>query len=134
MATLEGGQRAAVATAPPVPVVRGRGWHIAGYAAMFVAVVAIGAPMYWMLTAAFKTNREIYSAPPTWIPVAPTFENFGIAWHAAPFGRFYVNSFVVTGITTLGKMLNAVLCGYAFAYLHFPRKNVLFILVLCALM
>jgi len=134
MATLEGVRPAAVPRTRPAPVVHGRGWSIAGYAAMLLAVVVIGAPMYWMLTTAFKTNREIYSAPPTWIPVAPTLENFVIAWHAAPFGRFYVNSIVVTSVTALGKMLNAVFCGYAFAYLRFPKKNLLFILVLCALM
>src|SRR6266508_6310599 len=76
----------------------------------------------------------IYTAPPAWIPLHPTVENFGRAWRSAPFGRFYVNSIVVTLVTTLGKMLNAVLCGYAFAYHRFPKKNLLFILVLCPLM
>jgi sn-glycerol 3-phosphate transport system permease protein len=118
----------------PPPVRAGLGWRIAGYAAMLFAVVIIGAPMYWMVTAAFKVNREIYSLPPTWFPLAPTLENFPIAWHTAPFGRFFINSILVTSLTTVGKMLNAVLCGYAFAYLRFPLKNVLFIIVLCALM
>ena len=108
--------------------------RIAGYAAMLLAVVIIGAPLYWMIIAAFKTNREIYSVPPTWFPAAPTIENFGIAWRTAPFGQFFVNSIVVTAAITLGKMLNAVLCGYAFAFLSFPKKNVIFVLVLCALM
>ena len=108
--------------------------RVAGYAAMLLAVVIIGSPLYWMIIAAFKTNREIYSVPPTWIPAAPTLENFGIAWRTAPFGQFFVNSIVVTAAITLGKMLNAVLCGYAFAFLSFPKKNVIFVLVLCALM
>jgi sn-glycerol 3-phosphate transport system permease protein len=122
----------------PAPLRRpdraGLAWRIAGYAAMLFAVVVIGAPLYWMVTAAFKVNREIYSLPPTWFPVAPTLENFPIAWHTAPFGQFFINSILVTSLTTAGKMLNAVLCGYAFAYLRFPYKNVLFVIVLCALM
>lgn len=116
------------------PARAGRGWQIAGYVAMLLAVVIIGAPLYWMVTAAFKVNREIYSLPPTWFPISPTLENFPIAWHTAPFGRFFINSILVTSLTTVGKMLNAVLCGYAFAYLRFPFKNVLFVIVLCALM
>ena len=128
---------AAGLAAPPVrtPPPRTRvPLRLVGYLAMLTAVVIVGAPMYWMVTAAFKTNREIYTIPPTWFPVHPTMDNFAIAWHTAPFGQFFVNSIVVTAFITLGKMLNAVLCGYAFAYLNFPRKNLIFVLVLCALM
>lgn len=128
---------AAGLAAPPArahPPRTGVALRVAGYAAMLLAVIVIGSPMYWMVSAAFKTNREIYTVPPTWIPVHPTLENFGIAWHTAPFGQFFINSIVVTALISLGKMLNAVFCGYAFAYLRFPRKNVLFLLVLCALM
>lgn len=131
---VEGVQLAALAPARNRPARGSVGWRIAGYAAMLLAVVVIGAPLYWMATAAFKTNAEIYVAPPTWIPEQPTLDNFVRAWNAAPFGRFYINSIIVTVVTTLAKMTNAVLCGYAFAYLRFPGKNVLFLLVLCALM
>src|SRR5437016_4824581 len=31
-----------------------------GYAAMAIAVIVVGIPIYWMLLAAFKTNREIF--------------------------------------------------------------------------
>ena len=124
-----------VALEPPRrPGRAGLGWRIVGYVAMVLVVLIVGAPLYWMLTAAFKTNAEIYIAPPVWIPEHPILTNFSSAWNAAPFGRFYVNSIVVTAVTALAKMTNAVLCGYAFAYLRFPRKNALFILVLCALM
>jgi sn-glycerol 3-phosphate transport system permease protein len=136
MATLPG-VRVTSTLAAPVRNRPPRGnpaWRLAGYTAMALAVVIIGAPLYWMLTAAFKTNAEIYTAPPTWIPLHPTIENFGRAWRSAPFGRFYINSIVVTIVTTAGKMVNAVLCGYAFAFLRFPKKNLLFILILCALM
>jgi sn-glycerol 3-phosphate transport system permease protein len=108
--------------------------RVLGYAAMILAVVATGAPLYWMLIATLKTNQEIYTAPPTWIPVAPTLENFAIAWNAVPFAHFYANSLLITALTTLAKLTNATLCGYAFAYLRFPHKQVLFLLVLGALM
>ncbi|MFQ3663204.1 MAG: carbohydrate ABC transporter permease [Chloroflexaceae bacterium] len=112
---------------------RGRRWRIAGYLAMLLAVLVIGLPVYWTLIAAFKTSAEIYG-PPTWFPQAPTLANFPAAWNAAPFGRFYLNSF----ITTLGGMglevLFAVTSAYALAYLRFPRKDLVFLLLLAALM
>jgi ABC-type glycerol-3-phosphate transport system permease component len=35
-----------------------------GYAAMAIAVILVGIPIYWMLLATFKTNQEIFTAPP----------------------------------------------------------------------
>lgn len=101
---------------------------------MLLAVVLIGLPAYWMLLAAFKTEQEIFTAPPTWIPLAPTLNNFPIAWRQAPFGQFYINSVTYTLIGGTAKILQAVFSAYAFAFLPFPRKNVLFAVLLMALM
>jgi sn-glycerol 3-phosphate transport system permease protein len=100
---------------------------------MALAVVVIGLPVYWTLIAAFKTTAEIYG-PPTWLPANPTLANFPAAWGAAPFARYYLNSF----ITTLGGMAAevtlAVMSAYALAFLRFPRKELVFLLLLAALM
>lgn len=108
--------------------------HGLGYLAMLLTVIVIGIPMYWMLLAAFKTNQEIFTAPPTWIPLAPTLANFPAAWNQAPFGHFYVNSVIYTGVSGSAKLLQAIFSAYAFAFLRFPRKNVVFLLLLMALM
>jgi sn-glycerol 3-phosphate transport system permease protein len=104
------------------------------YAAMALAIILVGIPMYWMLLAAFKTNQEIFTAPPTWIPLIPTLDNFPAAWRQAPFANFYVNSFVYTIVSGSVKMLQAIFSAYAFAFLRFPRKNLVFLLLLMALM
>lgn len=109
-------------------------WRVLGYAAMALAVVAVGAPMYWMVLAAFKTNREIYTFPPTWIPLEPTLNNFGAAWQGAPFARMYLNSILFTVVSGGAKVLQAIACGYALAFLRFPRKDLVFLLMLAALM
>jgi sn-glycerol 3-phosphate transport system permease protein len=105
-----------------------------GYFALALAVVIVGIPIYWMLIAAFKTNQEIFTAPPTWIPLAPTLANFPAAWNQAPFGNFYVNSILYTLVSGSAKLLQAIFSAYAFAFLRFPRKNVVFLLLLAALM
>lgn len=105
-----------------------------GYAALGFAVVIVGIPIYWMLIAAVKTNQEIFTAPPTWIPVAPTLANFPAAWNQAPFGHFYINSIVYTLVSGSAKLLQAIFSGYAFAFLRFPRKNLIFLLLLAGLM
>ncbi|MFN0074784.1 MAG: carbohydrate ABC transporter permease [Chloroflexota bacterium] len=104
------------------------------YGGLIAVVLAVGIPTYWMLVAAFKTQREIYTFPPSWIPLAPTLNNFADAWNAAPFGRYYLNSVLVTVVVGGVKMLNAIFCAYAFAYLRFPGRDGLFLVVLAALM
>jgi len=109
-------------------------WRILGYAAIVLSVIVIGLPIYWMLIASFKTSREIYTVPPTWIPLNPTLDNYPAAWQAAPFARYYLNSIIVTLVTTLSKMTLAVLTAYALVFLRFPGKNIVFMIVLAALM
>ena len=86
----------------------GQSWRWLGYLMLAIAVVLVGLPMYWMLIAAFKTNQEIFTSPPTWIPLAPTFDNFPAAWRQAPFGNFYINSLVYTLVSGSAKILQAV--------------------------
>src|SRR5260370_38334761 len=111
----------------------GQIWRVLGYVLMAIAVVLVGLPMDWMLIAAFKTNQEIFTAPPTWIPLAPTLDNFPAAWKQAPFGQFYVNSLIYTLGSGSAKILQAVFSAYAFAFLGFPRKKIVFLLLLMRL-
>lgn len=109
-------------------------WRIAGYLALIGAVLIIGLPVYWTVMAAFKETREIYSLPVTWWPANPTLNNFPAAWQAAPFGRYYLNSFITTFFGAALEVTLALFSAYALAYLRFPRKDLVFLLLLAALM
>lgn len=98
-----------------------------------VAAIFLG-PLYWLISAAVKQPAEIYQWPPAWWSDDFTRDNFKVAWEAAPFDRFFINSTVITVIGTILKVANAVLTAYAFAYLRFPFKKVLFLLILGAMM
>jgi sn-glycerol 3-phosphate transport system permease protein len=129
-----GGHEAAIISTPVGLPISSQLWRVLAYVAMAIAVVLVGLPMYWMVLAAFKTNQEVFTAPPTWIPLAPTVENFPAAWRQAPFGQFYVNSLIYTLVSGSAKILQAIFSAYAFAFLKFPRKNLVFLLLLMALM
>uniref|UniRef100_A0A7C5RSH8 Carbohydrate ABC transporter permease n=1 Tax=Thermomicrobium roseum TaxID=500 RepID=A0A7C5RSH8_THERO len=102
---------------------------------MVLAVVVImGLPLYWVATGALKTNREIYTFPPVWIPSDPQWSNFVAAWQAVPFGRFFVNSIVTTlGAVTL-ELVFALLSAYALVFLRVRGKGLVFALVIAALL
>jgi len=51
-----------------------------------------------------------------------------------PFGRYFVNTVVVAGVSVVGIMLSSSLAGYAFARLHWPGRDLLFVIVLATMM
>ncbi|MDQ3442602.1 MAG: carbohydrate ABC transporter permease [Chloroflexota bacterium] len=108
--------------------------QVASYVGLALVVIIIGLPMFWMLSSSLKTLGQIYTFPPRWIPSNPRWSNYEEAWNAVPFGRFYVNSIIITVFGAGLQIINGTLCAYAFAFLKFPFKNVLFLLVLAALM
>ena len=108
--------------------------QILGYVLMALVVVIVGLPLLWMALGSLKTNQEIYSLPTRWLPSAPRWDNFADAWNAAPFGQFYINSIIITVAGAALKVVNATMTAYAFAFLRFPGKNWLFLLLLAALM
>lgn len=106
----------------------------AGYILMALIVIVIGLPLLWMLLASVKTLQEIYTFPPVWIPARFRWENYVEAWQIAPFGRFYVNTIIMTFFGTLAKMINGILSAYALSYLRFPMRDLVFVIILAALM
>ena len=113
---------------------RARLMRLMGYAGMILLVAAIGAPLYWMVTASVKSNADIFTFPPVWLPREPEWSNFSEAWNAAPFGRFYIVSIIITVAGTGLELVNATLTAYALAFLRFPLKNLVFVAILATLM
>ena len=105
-----------------------------GYLGLALVVFIFGVPLYWMVSASIKTLQVIYTFPPIWLPATPHWQNFVDAWEAAPFGNFFFNSLFVTTAVVLAKLINATLSAYALVFLNVPGRNIVFIVLLAALM
>lgn len=57
-------------------------------------------------------------------------ENFAKAWQAAPFARYFLNTFILVTAILIGQFILCTLAAYAFARYHFPGRGILFALVL----
>ncbi len=91
-------------------------------------------PFLWMASSSLKTLAEIYIYPPTMFPNQLIWSNYSDAWNALPFGRFFLNSVVVSVSVVLGQLLTSSLAGYSFARLRYPFRNKIFLLYLATLM
>jgi multiple sugar transport system permease protein len=72
--------------------------------------------------------------PPTWFPTDLTLDNHRQVFDRIPFGRLVLNSLKLTAIITVGSLTTSTLAAYAFARLRFPGRDLLFIILLSALM
>lgn len=109
-------------------------WYFFLYLSLTVGAALMLLPFAWMLSTSLKTLSEALRIPPIWIPKVPHWENYALAWNAAPFGRYFFNSFFIAITTTVGEVIATVFAAYAFAKMNFLGKNVLFTLLLGTLM
>ncbi len=63
-----------------------------------------------------------------------TLENFAKAWEAAPFARYFLNSFLLVTSILAAQLVLSTLAAFAFARFEFFGRDVLFALVLMQLM
>ncbi|MGB0660000.1 MAG: carbohydrate ABC transporter permease [Mangrovicoccus sp.] len=63
-----------------------------------------------------------------------TLANFAEAWSAAPFARYFLNTFLLVTLVLAGQFFLCTLAAYAFALYRFPLRNLLFALVLVQLL
>jgi multiple sugar transport system permease protein len=63
-----------------------------------------------------------------------TIQNYFETFRQIPFGRFYLNSFIVATSTVLLQILTASLAAFAFARLRFRGRETIFLLYLATLM
>lgn len=97
------------------------------------AAFCILVPYLWMLTTSLKA-RGTTGLPPYLFPNVFVWQNYLKAWQAAPFLRYYTNTAIVAAATILARILFASLAAYAFAFLQFPGRNLLFLLFLATMM
>jgi sn-glycerol 3-phosphate transport system permease protein len=63
-----------------------------------------------------------------------TLDNFVKAWNAAPFSRYFLNTFLLVTMILAAQLLLCTLAAYAFARFDFYGRDVAFVLVLMQLM
>lgn len=112
-----------------------RAARVLGYAGLTALAALFLFPFYWLLISAFKTQAQIFSLPPSWLPLPPAWGNFTELWRETNLARAFVNSVVVAvGHVGLAVFLCS-LAGYAFAkFPDAPGHDALFAFVLGTMM
>jgi ABC-type glycerol-3-phosphate transport system permease component len=94
------------------------------------------APVLWMMSTAIKREGTILQYPIQWIPPARnlTLENFKIIIDNFPIFRWYLNDMISAGAATVLVLITGSMAGYAFARVPFRFKELVFFMLMLALL
>lgn len=100
-----------------------------------LGAIAMILPFEWMFATSLSRQANIgMPRVPTFWPADPSLFNYEIAATNLPLFRYYLNSIVVVGLSTVGYLLFSSLTGYAFAKGRFPGKTFFFVAFLATLL
>ncbi len=90
-------------------------------------------PFLWMLSTSLKDVTDLGN--PNWIPDRIVWSNYSEAFSFNPlWGRWALNTVIITVIDVIGNIASTALVAYAFARLRWPGRDQLFALVLATMM
>jgi multiple sugar transport system permease protein len=104
------------------------------YALAIFFAISMLMPFLWMISTSLKDINHVFTMPPQWIPHPPHWENYARIFEVMNFGRYWLNTALVTIGRVGGQFIACTLAAYAFARLRFPGRNVLFFLLLSSMM
>jgi len=104
------------------------------YVLLVVIAAIVFAPIWATLMQALKTGPDALDHPRSLLPVDLTFSTMRKAWNLGDLGTLMKNSIIMSVLVTFGVVLTSLLSAYAFAFLRFPLRRVLFTVFLATLL
>lgn len=89
-------------------------------------------PLLWMVSTSVKNKLDVFAMPPVWIPTEINWSKYSEIWTKGPLLNGLLNSLkVYLSVTIIGTFTSSLA---AFAKLHFPYKNTIFLALLGTMM
>jgi ABC-type glycerol-3-phosphate transport system permease component len=93
---------------------------LALYGGLFLLVLIIGLPFWWVVTGSIKLPKEIISRTPTMAPHSFTLQHFGKLLQSTDFPAYLVNSLIVALFSTAFTSLSPCRPPMPFSAWSFP--------------
>lgn len=99
-----------------------------------IAWLIIMFPLIYAFLMAIKPSGELYDPNSVLFPQNPTLTNFVDVFDIAPIGRYIMNSLIVAVSITLLQITTSILAAFAFRFLNFKGKGIIYGLILSTMM
>lgn len=109
----------------PFPISR-----IVLYVVLMIGSVLMLLPFAWLIRSSLMGTSQIFVFPPEWIPSPFQWSNYPEALTSVPFGRYFMNTFIIEVCVLAGVMLTSIVSAFTFARLRWPGRNLIFSLLI----
>ncbi|QSO51235.1 carbohydrate ABC transporter permease [Alicyclobacillus curvatus] len=108
-------------------MVKPRWKKVVGYVVLFVFLLLILAPFYWMVITSFKPDLNIASYPPQYVPKHWTFTHYVEAFKKYGFGIYIRNSVIVSTVSMFFVLVFGSMAGFSLARLPVGGRRTILI-------
>ncbi len=91
-------------------------------------------PFIWMVSTSFKDIADVFKYPPTFFGETFKWQNYPNVLETIDFLGMLKNTVIVTIVVAFGQLLTSSMAGFAFSYLDFRGREVIFNIFLFAIM
>lgn len=109
-------------------------WNVGLRYLLMSAVAALFLfPFYWALVLAVARKSQVFTLPPHFLP-SFDWRPLMRAFAAQPWGLYFLHSAIITVVTVALVIVTGMLGGFALALVEFPGREIVFAILLAALM
>jgi multiple sugar transport system permease protein len=112
--------------------------QVLGYAGLYAALAVFSlfmlVPFAFALTGSLKPEPEVFAVPMRWLPSSPQWQNYVLPFQTANYGRYFLNSAIVSLVQTFSPLLLCSMAGYSLAKFSYPGRTLIFVFILSTIM
>ena len=101
---------------------------------LILLVLIFFLPLMSMVVTSLKAREELFVVPPVVFPKVAQWGNYVLAWTMVRFGKFLLNSVILSFFYTAPCILSSCFAGYAFSRFQIRESRGVFLLVLATMM
>ena len=94
-------------------------------------------PLLWMIMSSFKPSNEIFSNAGSLMPKEFFPNNYPNGWKGfggISFSVFFKNSFIISGLSTVGSVFSSACIAFGLSRLRFKGRKIWFVMMLLTMM
>lgn len=104
------------------------------YTILIVFSIFMLLPFAFALFGSLKPEPEIFSVPLRWLPSRFQWHNYLLPFQTNNFGRYFVNSAIVSLVQTIAPLILCSMAGYSLAKFNYPGRTLVFVFILSTIM
>lgn len=102
------------------------------YALLILSALVVFGPLLYTVSISFMDGKDVHSG--ALLPSSLSFANYVKAASNVPLLQFLSNSFVQSSIVTIGMLVTCSLAAFAFVFIDFKGRTLIFFIVISTMM